>query len=239
VSVQSRPRDAHLDDDYFGPSVRGRHRRFRVRGLLRVLLLTSLVAVLVAAPAGAALAVYATTQLQRETIHGLGTATGGRMNVLVVGSDSREGLTDEELQRLGTEPVEGRRTDTIFLLSLQGGRAAMLSFPRDLYATHCDGRQGRINAAYNTGGPSCLVETVQLMTGIPVTHYLEVNFLGFMRVVDAVDGVTVWLDRPMVDRLAGVDLPAGCVRLDGAGALGFVRSRHVHDAIGRVARPHP
>jgi LCP family protein required for cell wall assembly len=225
-----------VTDDGFGPPLRGRHRRRFGRRLAKVALVGVLVVALVALLTGVALAFYTTAQFEREQVRGLQRAAGGQMNVLVVGSDSREGLTDEELLELGTEQVEGKRTDTIFLLSLRGGRAAMLSFPRDLLVTHCDGRQGRINAAYASGGPSCLVETVTMLSGVPVTHYLELNFLGFMRVVDAVGGVSVWLDQPMVDRPAGVDLPAGCNRLDGTRAIGFVRARTVDGDLGRIAR---
>ncbi|HWH31755.1 MAG TPA: LCP family protein, partial [Egibacteraceae bacterium] len=94
----------------------------------------------------------------------------------------------------------------------------------------------RINTAHATGGASCLVSTVKKTTGIPVTHYAEVNFVGFLRMVDAVGGVSLYLSEPMVDRYAGVDLPAGCVTLDGRKALGFVRARHVDSDLGRIAR---
>lgn len=201
------------------------------------LTLLAAVVVLAAAVAGtaAALALYASTQINRIDVDGLGQAAG-QMNVLVIGNDSREGLSDEELQALGTEAVDGDRTDTIFLLSVSGGRAAMLSFPRDLFVTRCDGSRGRINVAYALGGPTCMAQTVTQLSGIPVTHYAEVNFLGFISLVDAVGGVSMYFDEPFVDRPAGVDLPAGCQRLDGAEAIGYVRARTVDDDLGRIAR---
>lgn len=229
------------DDDGFGPPTRGRGRRRLGRAgggrrTLRVLLVTLLVVVLLLALTGVALALYASARITREPVSGLQDAPGGRSNVLVVGSDSREGLTEEELLALGTEEVQGRRTDTMFLLSFEGGRAAMLSLPRDLYVTRCDGTQGRINGAYNAGGPSCLVDTVTRLTGVPISGYLEVNFVGFLRLVNAVGGVSVFLEEPLQDAYAGIDLPAGCVHLDGTQALGFVRARHVDDDLGRIAR---
>jgi LCP family protein required for cell wall assembly len=225
------------DPSGFGPVQRGRRRRVRgtPRGLVRVLAVGALAVVSTAMVTLSALAVYTSMQITREDVGGLSRA-GGQMNVLVVGNDSREGLSDQELQALGTEVVDGDRTDTIFLLSVSGGRAAMLSFPRDLFVTRCDGSRGRINAAYAVGGPTCLTETVTLVSGIPVTHYIEVNFLGFIRIVDAVGGVTLHFDEPFVDRPAGVDLPAGCQRLDGRQAIGYVRARTVGGDLGRIAR---
>lgn len=166
-------------------------------------------------------------------------------NVLVVGSDSREGLSDEQLQAIGTTD-EGRTglTDTIMLVQLDPRRdgVVILSFPRDLLVTHCDGRKGRVNAAYargermEVGGPGCLVETVTAFTRIPIDHYVEVDFAGFIDVVDALGGVSFYLQEPLRDRAAGLNLDAGCVTLDGADAIGFVRARHIDSDFGRIAR---
>lgn len=214
---------------------RTRPSRSTPRRSARVVLLAVAVLGLAVAGTGAILAVYTSMQINHVEVDGLGSADG-RMNVLVVGNDSRQGLTDEELLELGTEAVDGDRTDTIFLLSISGGRAAMLSLPRDLYVTRCDGTQGRINAAYALGGPTCMAQTVTQLSGIPVTHYAEVNFLGFIKIVDAVGGVTLFFDEPFVDRPAGIDLPAGCQRLDGSQAIGFVRARTIDGDLGRIAR---
>jgi LCP family protein required for cell wall assembly len=229
-----RPRPRYGDD--YGPVLRGRHRRRVGRRLAKTLFVLLLVAAVAGAGLATALLVYTSAHLQREPVRGLQPALGGPMNVLVVGSDSREGLTEEDLLRLGTHAVEGMRTDTILLLSISGGRAAMLSFPRDLFVTRCDGTRARINTAYAAGGPSCMVETVRAMTGIAVTHYAEMNFLGFIRVVDAVGGVTVDVPAPLVDQAAGVNLDAGCQRLDGYQAIGYVRARKVDNDLGRVQR---
>ena len=167
------------------------------------------------------------------------------LNVLVVGNDRREGLTREQIRDFGTGQAEGNRTDTIMLLQLEldgEGRGAALSFPRDLLIERCDGSRGRINAAYQVGeerngdGPSCVVETVAEHTGVDIHHYLEVSFAGFVKVVDALGGVGLYLDEPLYDEKAHLDLPAGCVRLQGSDALGFVRARHVDNDFGRIAR---
>ena len=230
----ARPAETAPDDGFSGPPARG-GRRSRTGSVLRLLLTGALVLGVVAAAGGTALAFYTSAQMRREDVTGLAGGVAP-LNVLVVGSDSREGFTPEELQAIGTEAVEGRRTDTMFLLSISGGRAAMLSFPRDLFVTRCDGTQGRINGAYASGGPSCLVQTVSTLSGIEIDHYVEVNLLGFTRIVDAVGGVPIFLDEPLVDRFAGVDLAAGCQVLDGRTALGFVRARHVDNDLGRIAR---
>src|SRR5688500_13157584 len=167
------------------------------------------------------------------------------LNVLVVGNDSREGMTAEERRSFGTGAFEGTRSDTIMLLQLEvggDGRGAVLSFPRDLLVTRCDGSRGRINAAYTIGeerdgdGPSCVVDTVTDLTGIDINHYVEVSFAGFLRVVDALGGVGLYLDEPLYDEKAHLDVPAGCVRLQGVSALGFVRARHLDNDFGRIAR---
>lgn len=167
------------------------------------------------------------------------------LNVLLVGDDSRDGLTDEQLVALGTEAVDGGRTDTVMLLQLDPTRehAALLSFPRDLLVTRCDGSEGRINAAYGigeaegSGGAACLVETVADFTGIKIHHYVEVNFAGFIDLVDVLGGVTMYIEEPgLEDRYAGLDLEAGCQSLDGTAALGFVRARKLDNDFGRMAR---
>jgi LCP family protein required for cell wall assembly len=114
----------------------------------------------------------------------------------------------------------------------------MLSVPRDLFVTRCDGTRGRINGAYTSGGPTCLAETVGRLTGIALDDYIEVNLFGFSRIVDAAGGVPIYLDRPLVDRAAGVELPAGWVVLDGRSALGYVRARNVdgNADLGRIMR---
>jgi LCP family protein required for cell wall assembly len=165
-------------------------------------------------------------------------------NVLVVGSDSRKDLSAAERRELGTGQFSGTRTDTIMVVQLDPNRqgAAMLSFPRDLLVTRCDGSEGRINSAFEigksngVGGPTCLVRTITELTGIPIHHYAQINFQGFVDVVDTLGGVKMYLEEPIQDDDANVDLPAGCVTLRGADALGFVRVRKIDSDFGRIAR---
>jgi LCP family protein required for cell wall assembly len=240
-------------DDGWGPTVSGRGRR-RVRGggsrrsrrrdrrserrakrPRRPLRTVSLV-LLVALVAVTALGFWVSAQIPRADVEGL-ASSGRPMHVLVVGSDSRADLSREEQRELTTGQDEGGiRTDTIFVMTIQGSRVALLAFPRDLWVTRCDGSTGRINVAQDLGGPSCLVATVRELSGIPIHHHITVTFGGFRDVVDAVDGVEVCLDEPISDRDAGIDLPAGCQVLDGADALGFVRVRKIDNDLQRIRR---
>ena len=246
----------------FGPTVRGGRRRRRWQRRLAYLLSSAALGVLIGVVAITGVLWYGTQQVGRIDIPQLsspGSDSGGTdlvgqdieideldevLNVLVVGSDSREGLTDEQLEELGTERADGTRTDSMMLVQLDPRRdqVAVLSFPRDLLVTRCDGSRGRLNAAYGigestgVGGPSCLVDTIVEFTGIGVNHFVQVDFAGFIEIVDALDGVTIYLEEPLHDVHAGVDLPAGCVELDGTTALGFVRARRVDSDFGRIAR---
>ena len=112
----------------------------------------------------------------------------------------------------------------------------MLAFPRDLFVTRCDGTSGRINAATGIDGQGCLVETVSQLSGLPIRHTVEIDFRGFRDMVDAVGGVEVCLERPIRDRDAGIDLPAGCQVLEGTDALGYVRVRKIDDDLQRIKR---
>lgn len=222
------PHTAAPVDPGWGPTVRERGRRRRPWRLLRWLLLLAALTVVVVVG-------VAWWQLTRVPVEGL--AAGGRpLNILVVGSDSREGLTPEQRRELTTGDAEGVRADTIMVLTVRGTDAALLSFPRDLWVQRCDGSAGRINAALPLGGPGCLVRTVRDVSGIDIHHYAEVEFGGFVGLVDAVGGVELCLEAPIADRSAGIDLSAGCQRLDGPDALGYVRVRKIDDDFGRMER---
>jgi LCP family protein required for cell wall assembly len=191
--------------------------------------------VLVLALYGLGALFYASSRITREPVDGL--ASGDVYHVLVTGSDSRENLSRRQQQQLSVgRATGGVRTDTIFVLSIKGGRAAMLAFPRDLFVARCDGSQGRINAATGIGGQSCLVETVSSASGLPIRHAIQIDFRGFRDVVDAVGGVGVCLDRAIQDRDAGIDLPKGCQTLDGRDALGYVRVRKIDNDLERIKR---
>jgi LCP family protein required for cell wall assembly len=149
---------------------------------------------------------------------------------LLVGSDSRQGLTPEQQTELATGGDIGNgRTDTILLVHVPGFGSStpptMVSIPRDSYVEIPDHGQDKINAAFSIGGAPLLTQTVEQATGIRLDHYAEIGFDGFAQMVDAVGGVTMCPTEPISDPLAGIDLPAGCQKLDGRTALGYVRTR--------------
>ena len=154
---------------------------------------------------------------------------GAGTNWLITGSDSRQGLTRKEERKLATgHDISGRRSDTIMVLHLpaNGGRPVLVSLPRDSYVPIPGHGSDKINAAYAFGGPRLLAETVQNVTGLRIDHFMTIGFGGFVRVVDAIGGVRLCLKAPLVDPAAGLHLHKGCQTLNGAEALGFVRSRH-------------
>jgi LCP family protein required for cell wall assembly len=158
-------------------------------------------------------------------------AQGTGTNWLITGSDSRQGLTDAQAAQLHTgdsSAVSGGRTDTIILLHVPDNstKPTMVSLLRDSYVNIPGHGKNKINAAFAFGGPSLLVQTVELATGLRIDHYAEIGLGGFASVVDDVGGVTMCLDQPDNDSYAGINLPAGCQNLNGANALGYVRSRH-------------
>jgi LCP family protein required for cell wall assembly len=215
-------------DEGWGPQVHGRARRRRPLRWLLIAVLVLLIAVVV-------VMLWVTSRIPTIEVEGLASSSRP-MHVLVVGSDSREELTPEQRRALATGSADGNRTDTIFLMTVQGGRTALLAFPRDLWVTRCDGSAGRINVAEDIGGASCLVQTVREVSGIDVQHYVRVTFGGFVDVVDAVGGVELCLEDPINDRDAGIDLPVGCQVLEGPEALGYVRVRKIDDDLGRIQR---
>ncbi len=145
---------------------------------------------------------------------------------LLVGSDSRAGLSKEEREALHTGGAAGQRTDTIMLLHIGAGPNLLMSIPRDSLVPIPGHGTTKINAAYAFGGPKLLVRTVEMNTGIRVDHFVEIGFGGFVGLVDAVGGIEICPKKDMVDTDAGLDIKAGCQEVDGEVALAYARSRH-------------
>jgi LCP family protein required for cell wall assembly len=151
-------------------------------------------------------------------------------NFLILGSDSRKGLTKKQQVYYGNEStVPSHRSDTIIVVHVDPvrNRTVVLSIPRDLRVPIPGFGTDKINSAFEHGR-NVMVQTVEKLTGLQINHYVEVNFAGFERLVTALGGVRVCVDRPMEDTLADLHLPhAGCYNLKGSQALAFVRARHV------------
>jgi LCP family protein required for cell wall assembly len=154
---------------------------------------------------------------------------------LLVGSDSREGLTRKQQREFGTGKGAGRRTDTIMLLHTGSGPNLLMSIPRDSLVDVPGHGTTKINSAFAFGGPPLLVETIEQSTGIRIDDYVEIGFAGFVGVVDAVNGIEICPKRAMKDRLANLDIKKGCQDVDGKVALGYARSRHT-SGLGDIAR---
>lgn len=160
-------------------------------------------------------------------------------NWLLVGSDSRTGMSQKEIDRLGTGgDIGSTRTDTIMLLHLpRAGKATLMSIPRDSYVQVPGVGYDKINAAFAFGGPQLLVQTVEQATGLHVDRYAEIGMRGLADVVDAVGGVEICVSEPIDDPLANLNVQPGCQVMNGATGLGYVRTRATAQGdLDRVAR---
>ncbi len=171
------------------------------------------------------------------------TGPKGAMNILIAGVDRREGLSREQIHRLHLGRDDGARSDTMMLVHLSANhdKVTIVNLPRDSLVTipahHSNGsegargaqvpdRQGKLTWSYQFGGPTLTVKTIERATGVRVDHYVEVNFLGFVKMVDALGGVTVCTEQPINDEKSGLRLPAGKNHLDGLKGLAFARARY-------------
>jgi len=184
----------------------------------------------VAAGSGYAYLRWRLGQINKVTLNDLAEDTGSVMNVLLVGSDSRDRLTGDLADQAGKNTVTGQRSDTIMVLHVdsQAQKAALLSIPRDLYVKIAGTtKSDRINASFASGGPQALIETIKANLGIQINHYMEVDFVGFRDIVNTVGGVSVYVPAPARDTMSGLDIKEpGCIRFDGDVGLSWVRSRH-------------
>ncbi len=159
-------------------------------------------------------------------------APGETANYLIVGSDSRENLDPNDPSFGDVLPgvVGGQRSDTIMVARIDPAdtQVHIVSFPRDLFLELSTGETTRINAAYGQGR-QVLIDTIQQNFGIAINHYVEIDFTGFQRLVNAIGGVPVYLDAAYRDERSNLVEPIGpgCVTLDGTTALAFARSRHL------------
>lgn len=196
----------------------------------------ALLAVFVLVPTlGLSVAAWSTWRgVERVDLSGVLSDSPSGTNYLIVGTDNRDGVATD-IENAGVifgEGVSGERTDTIALMRVEGDAVSLLAIPRDLYVPLDGGAPNRINAAFAFGGPAALIRTVQQELGIPVDHYLEVDFAGFLGLVDALGGVTLDFPHPAFDERSGLAIDvAGPVELDSIRALAYVRSRRYTELI--------
>ena len=166
-------------------------------------------------------------------------AKGEPENFLLVGVDNSEGLDAKDPVLIGRTRAS-LLSDTIMILRIDPTtkQASILSLPRDLWIPIAEtGGKQRINTALPGGGPERLIKTIQQDFGIPINHYVQVNFHGFKSLVDAVGGVPIYFQWPARDLNTGfgVDQP-GCVMLNGTDALAYARSRHFETKTGNKGK---
>jgi len=173
------------------------------------------------------------------------------LNYLLVGSDTREGLTREQMKilRVGNaKTAAGGRSDTMLLVHISKARdkAVIISLPRDSLVTipahrSSDGTKdivaskSKINAAFAWGGAPLLIETIELATNLRIDHYIEVNFAGFAGIVDALGGIQVCTKKDIDDPKSHLVLAAGVHTLNGIESLKYVRTRDF-DGLGDIGR---
>jgi LCP family protein required for cell wall assembly len=210
----------------WGPTVRGGTRFVWLRRLGVVAAVVVIAGVTALASVGFLVVRKAEAGVTRVPVAALETQEpGGALNVLVVGSDSREGLSDAQRRELSLGSFDGERSDTMFLITVTPDRTGVniLSFPRDLLV-RMDGRRFKLTETFFRG-PDGVVGVINENFDVPVNHYVEVSIGGFIGTVEVLGAVEVCLDEPLRDRRSGADFEAGCQTMTPEQALSYVRSR--------------
>ena len=208
------------------------HPLLRGLGLLGVMVL---VAATAAATTGVLLVQRAEASLTRVPVGQLDevdddvTGVPTARSFLVVGSDARDGLSEEDLGELtlgSPGAFGGQRADTMIYVSVSADREtiSLVSLPRDLLVRDHRDRPAKLTDTF-AGGPDALIEVVQSNFGLPVNHYASVSLNGFIEVVRTLGGVEICLEDPLVDPKSGADFEAGCQQMDARDSLAYVRSR--------------
>lgn len=184
--------------------------------------------ILVASGGAWVLTSYVTDHLGRLSAGTSGTPSSGPLNILVAGVDIRAGLSARQQARLHVGHDISANSDTLMLVHIPASHryVQVVSLPRDSWVPIPGHGMNKINAAFGIGGPRLMVSTVEAATGLDINDYVEINFLGFVRVIDAMGGVNICLPFPVDDSYSGLDLAAGRHHVDGITALMFARDRH-------------
>jgi LCP family protein required for cell wall assembly len=213
------------------PGGRGGGRRWRFwgqpgrRGRRIALIVGIVVVVLIAGVVGSYF--WLDGKLNRSVALPAFSGASAGQNWLIVGSDSRQGLTTKQIiqDHVGFD-FGTANSDSLMLLHMGTGRPVLISIPRDSYVPIPGYGDNKINAALGFGGPTLLVKTVENVTGLRIDHYMGIGFGGLVSVVNEVGGVNICLTTALHDYDSGANLKAGCQTLDGDQALAFVRDRH-------------
>jgi LCP family protein required for cell wall assembly len=195
-----------------------------------VLLITGFVSVMTLVVSGGAWALtgYVSSSLHRVNADTTGTPSSGPVNILVAGVDSREGLTHKQKIALHVGTADGLNSDTLMLVHIPANHSGIdvVSIPRDSWVNIPGHGMNKINAAIGFGGPALMVQTIEQVTGLTINDYVEVDFTGFVKVIDALGGVSICVPYAVDDPYSGLDISAGRHHVDGVTALEFARDRH-------------
>lgn len=240
---RAQPRSHHRGH---GPVPRRRAGRGRSRALIRIgRTVAALVSLTVLVASGYAWATYHnfSTSISRidaipKAKQGGSNVDGADQNILIVGNDDRQNMTDAEVRALHTGRNGGSmNTDTMMILHVpaDGAKATVISLPRDSWVNIPGFGMNKLNAAYGFGyrrghsvaaGARLLTQTIHNITGLTIDHYVQVSLLAFYRISLAIGGVDVCLLHATRDSHSGLKLPTGHSVIQGVQALGFVRQRH-------------
>ncbi|WP_214408719.1 LCP family protein [Sphaerisporangium fuscum] len=216
-------------DAYGGVRLPQQRRAGRARAGLRGIAITGALssAVLVGSGVLWYVSSYAASQVRPVDAGTTESDSRGAMNILLVGVDKRDDLSREQQNRLHLGREVGQRSDTIMVIHLSEdhSRVTVVSLPRDSWVDIPGKGSHKINSAYSLGGAKLAVSTVQKVTGLTINHYVEVNVLGFINVVDSIGGVSVCTPVAINDTHTGFRLQPGTYELDGAKALFYARTR--------------
>jgi LCP family protein required for cell wall assembly len=180
---------------------------------------------------------YVSGSLGRVNAGTSGTPATGPMNILVAGIDTRGGLTRRQQLRLHVGRTVSSNSDTLMVVHVPASRnhITVVSLPRDTWVNIPGHGMNKINAANGLGGPALMVRTVEQATGLVINDYVEVDFLGFVRVIDALGGVNICLPFAVNDSYSGLRMAAGRHHVNGVTALEYARDRHSF-ALSDIAR---
>ena len=202
----------------------------RARRRRSLLVVTGALSALVMLVSGGswALTGYVNAHLGRVNAGTTGTPSSGPLNILVAGLDERTGLTRLQQLRLHVGAATGLNTDTLMVVHVPADHrfVRVVSLPRDSWVNIPGHGMNKINAALGLGGPQLMVQTVEQATGLTINDYVEINFLGFVKVIDALGGVNICLPYAVDDHDSGLHMSAGVHHVNGITALEFARDRH-------------
>src|SRR6202034_209646 len=203
----------------------------RARQRRALLMASGVLSALVMLVAGSAwgLTSYINGHLGRVNAGTSGTPASGPLNIVVAGLDERTGLTRRQQQLLHVGANTGELdTDTLMLVHVSASHrfVQVVSLPRDSWVNIPGHGMNKINSALSLGGPQLMVQTIEQATGLNVNDYIEVNFLGFVKVIDALGGVNICLPYAVDDQYSGLHMSAGEHHVNSITALEFARDRH-------------